>query len=117
MENTIGRITRETETDTETNMEERGNVGKLKTKGSGSKQIDNNFVYTWNGRDTHADHGTGFLVDKQHSQAILLKTRPINVRLIHMQIQAKNTIENYIQCYAPLSTDEEDVKAYMIPST
>ena len=27
-----------------------------------------------------------------------------------MKIQAKNIIENYIQCYAPLNTDEEDVK-------
>ena len=27
-----------------------------------------------------------------------------------MKIQAKNVIENYIQCYAPLDTDEEDVE-------
>ena len=27
-----------------------------------------------------------------------------------MKIQAKNVIENYTQCYAPLNTDEEDVK-------
>ncbi len=27
-----------------------------------------------------------------------------------MKIQAKDTIENYIQCFAPLNTDEEDVK-------
>ena len=33
-----------------------------RTKGSGSKQIDSNFVYTWSGRDTHADHGIGFIV-------------------------------------------------------
>ena len=26
-------------------------------KRSGSTQIDSNFVYTWSGRDTHADHG------------------------------------------------------------
>ena len=35
---------------------------------------------------------------------------PINLRLIHMKIQAKNAIENYIQCYGPLNTDEEDFK-------
>ena len=66
-------------------------------------------MYTWSGRDTHADHGVGFIVDEQHSQAIV-EIRPINLRLIHMKIHAKNTIENYIQCYAPLNTDEEDVK-------
>ena len=27
-----------------------------------------------------------------------------------MKVQAKNVIENYIQCFAPLNTDEEDVK-------
>ena len=66
-------------------------------------------MYTWSGRDTHADHGVGFIVDKQHSEAIV-EIRPINLRLILMKIQAKNTIENYIQCYAPLNTDEDDVK-------
>ena len=60
-------------------------------------------------RHTYADPGVGFIVDEQHSQAIV-EIRPINLRLIHMKIQAKNTIENYIQCYAPLNTDEEDVK-------
>ena len=51
-----------------------------------------------------------FIVDEQHSQAIVA-IRPINLRLIiHMKIQAKNVIENYMQCYAPLNTDEEDVK-------
>ena len=84
-------------------------ISDSRTKGSGSKQIDSNFVYTWSGRDTHADHGVGFIVDEQHSQAIV-EIRPINLRLIHMKIQAKNTVENYIQCYAPLNTDEEDVK-------
>ena len=73
-------------------------ISDSRTKGSGSKQIDINFVYTWSGRDTHADHGVGFIVDEQHSQAIV-EIRPINLRLIHMKIQAKNTIENYIQCY------------------
>ena len=63
----------------------------------------------WRGRDTHADHGIGFIVDEQHSQAIV-EIRPINLSLIHMKIQAKNTVENYIQCYAPLNTDDEDVK-------
>ena len=66
-------------------------------------------MYTWSGRDTHADHGVGFIVDEQHSQAIV-EIRPTNLRLIHMKIQAKNVIENYIQCYASLNTDEEDVK-------
>ena len=55
------------------------------------------------------DHGVGFIVDEQHSQAIV-ENSPINLRLMHMKIQAKNTIENYIQCYAPLNTDEKDVK-------
>ena len=32
-------------------------ISHSRTKGSGSKQIDSNFVYTWSGRDTHADHG------------------------------------------------------------
>ncbi len=84
-------------------------ISDSRTKGSGSKQIDSNFVYTWSGRDTHADHGVGFIVDEQHSQAIV-EIRPINLKLIHMKIQAKNTMENYVQCYAPLNTDEEDVK-------
>ena len=66
-------------------------------------------MYTWSGRDTRADHGVGFIVDEQHSQAIV-EIKPINLRLIHMKIQAKNVVENYIQCYAPLNTDEEDVK-------
>ena len=83
-------------------------ISERRTKGSGSKQINSNFVYTWSGRDTHADHGVGFIVDEQHSQTIV-EIRPINLRLIHMKIQAKNTIENYAQCYAPLNTDEEDV--------
>ena len=39
-----------------------------------------------------------------------MEIRPINLRLIHMKIQAKNGIENYIQCYGPLNTDEEDFK-------
>ena len=80
-----------------------------RTKGSGSKQIDSNCVYTWSGRDKHADHGVGFIVDEQHSQAIV-EIRPILLRLIHLKIQANHTIANYIQCYAPLNTDEEDVK-------
>ena len=89
-----------------------------RTKGSRSKQIDSNFVYTWSGRDTHSDHGVGFIVDEEHSQAIV-EIRPINI-LIHMKIQANNTIENDIQSYAPLNTDEEYVKdeffkTYMIP--
>ena len=84
-------------------------ISESRTKGSGSKQIDSNFVYTWSGRDTHADNGVDFIVDELHSQAIV-EIRPINLRLIHMKIQAKNTIENYIQCYASLNTDEEDVK-------
>ena len=42
-----------------------------RTKGSGSKQIDSNCVYTWSGRGTLADHGVGFKVDEQHSQAIV----------------------------------------------
>ena len=84
-------------------------ISDSRTKGFGSKQIDSNFVYTWSGRDTHADHGVGFIVDEQHSQAIV-EIRPINLRLIHMKIQAKNIIENYIQCYAPLNSDEGDVK-------
>ena len=83
-------------------------ISDSSTKGSGSIQIDSNFVYTWSGRDTHADHGVGFIVDEQHSQAIM-EIRPINLRL-HLKIQAKNVIENYIQCYAPLNTDGEDVK-------
>ena len=94
-------------------------ISDSRMKGSGSKQIDSNFLYTWSGRDTHADHEVGFIVDEQHSQAIV-EIRPINLRLIHMKIQAKNIIENYIQCYAPLNTDEEDVKdeffeTFMIP--
>ena len=84
-------------------------ISDSKTKGSGSKQIDINFVYTWSERGTHADNGSGFILDEQHSQAIV-EIIPINLRLIHMKIQAKNTIENYTQCYAPLNTDEEDVK-------
>ena len=84
-------------------------ISDRRTKWSGSKQIDSNFVYTWSGRDTHADHGVDIIVDEQHIQAIV-EIRPINLRLIHMKIQAKNVIENYIQCYAPLNTDEEDVK-------
>ena len=71
-------------------------ISESRTKGSGSKQIDSNFVYTWSGRDTHADRGVGFIVDEQHSQAIV-EIRPINLRLLHMKIQAKNVIENYIQ--------------------
>ena len=55
------------------------------------KKIDSNFVYTWSGRDTHADHGVGFIVDEQHSQAIV-EIRPINLRIIHMKIQANNVI-------------------------
>ncbi len=39
-------------------------ISDSRTKGSGSKQIDSNFVYTWRGRDTHADHGVGFVVDE-----------------------------------------------------
>ena len=70
-------------------------ISDSRTKGSGSKQIDSNFVYTWSGRDTHAGHGVGFIVDEQHSQTIV-EIRPINLRLIHMKIQAKNIIENYI---------------------
>ncbi len=54
-------------------------VSDSRTKGSGSKQIDSKFVYTWSGRDTHADHGVGFIVDEQHSQAIV-EIRPINLR-------------------------------------
>ena len=84
-------------------------ISDSRTKGFGSKQINSNFVYTWSGRDTHADHVVGFIVDEQHSQAIV-EIRPINLRLIHMKIQAKNIIENYIQCYAPLNSDEGDVK-------
>ena len=59
--------------------------------------------------DTHADHGVGVIVDEQHSQATV-EIRPINLRSIHMKIQAKDVIENYMQCYAPLKTDEEDDK-------
>ena len=66
-------------------------------------------MYTWSGRDKYAHHGVGFIVDEQHSQAIV-GIIPINLRLIHMKIQAKHAIENYIQCYAPLNTDKEDVK-------
>ena len=54
-------------------------ISDSRTKGSGSKQIDSNFVYTWSGRDTHADHEVGFIVDEQHSQAIV-EIRPINLR-------------------------------------
>ena len=46
-------------------------ISDSRTKGSGSKQIDSNFVYTWSGRDTRADHGVGFIVDEQHRQAIV----------------------------------------------
>ncbi len=46
-------------------------ISDSRTKGSGSKQIDSNFVYTWSGRDTRADHGVGFIVDEQHRQAIM----------------------------------------------
>ena len=84
-------------------------ISDSRKKGSGSKQIDSNFVYTWSGRYTNADHGVCFIVDEQHSQAIV-EIIQINLGLIHMKIQANNTIENYIQCYAPLNTDEEDVK-------
>ena len=42
-------------------------ISDSRTKGSGSKQIERNFVYTWSGRDTHADNGVGFMVDEQHS--------------------------------------------------
>ena len=66
-------------------------ISESRTKGSGSKQIDSNFVYTWSGRDTHADHGVGLIVDEQHSQAIV-EIRPINLRIIHMKIQANNVI-------------------------
>ena len=66
-------------------------------------------MYTWSGRDTPADHGVGFIVDEQHSQAIV-EIRPINLRLIHMKIQTEYTIENCIQCYAPVKIDEEEVK-------
>ena len=64
-------------------------ISDSRTKGSGSKHIDSNCVYTWSGRDTHADHGAGFIVDEQHSQAIV-EIRPINLRLIHMKIYAKS---------------------------
>ena len=84
-------------------------ISDSRTKGSGSKQIGSSFVYTWSGRDTHADHGVVFIVDEQHSEYIV-EIRPINQRLIHMKIQAKNTIDNNIQCYATLNTDEEGVK-------
>ena len=83
-------------------------ISDSRTKGPGSTQIDNNSVYTWNGRDTHANRRVGFIVDEQHSQAVV-EIRPINLRLIHMKIQAKHTIANYIQCYASLNTDEEGV--------
>ena len=56
-------------------------ISDSRTKGSGSTQIDSNFVYTWSGRDTHADHGVGFMVDEQHSQAIV-EIIPMNLRLI-----------------------------------
>ena len=42
-------------------------ISDSRTKGSGSKQIDNNFVYTWSGRDIHADHVIGFIVYEQCS--------------------------------------------------
>ena len=84
-------------------------ISDSRTKGSGSKHADSNFVCTWSGRDTHADHGVGFIDDEQHGQTIV-EIRQINLRLIHMTIQAKNTIENYIQCYVTLNTDDEYVK-------
>ena len=46
-------------------------ISDIRTKGSGSRQIDSNFVYTLSGRDTNADHGVGVIVDEQHSQAIV----------------------------------------------
>ena len=78
-----------------------------RTKWSGSKQNDSNFVYKWSGRDTHADHGVGFIVDEQHSQSIV-EIIPIKRRLNTHPI--KEHIKNYMQCYSPLNTDEEDVK-------
>ena len=91
------------------------------TKWSGSKSIDNKFVYTCIGRNPHADHGVGFIVDDKHSQAIV-EIRPMHLRLIRMEIHANNTIENYMPFGAShrsmpmrkkLKTSSS--RAYMIP--
>ena len=50
-------------------------ISDSRTKGSESKQIDNSFVYTLSGRNTHADHAdhvVGFMVDEQHRQVIVV---------------------------------------------
>ena len=62
------------------------------TKWSGSKSIDNKFVYTCSGRNPHADHGVGFIVDDKHSQAIV-EIRPMHLRLIRMKIHANYSRE------------------------
>ena len=77
-------------------------IADTRKKGTGTKEIDDNYVLIWSGvcKEKRAVHGVGFII--QHDKAKnLVNTEFISERLLKISIREGNKINHYIQVYAP----------------
>ena len=84
-------------------------IADTRKKGTGTKEIDDNYVLIWSGvcKEKRAVHGVGFII--QHDKAKnLVNTEFISERLLKISIREGNKINHYIQVYAPCNDSYSD---------
>ena len=88
-------------------------IADTRRRGTGTKEIDSNFVLIWSGvsKEQRAAHGVGFIIHPDKAKD-LVSTEYISERLLKVGIREGNKITNYIPVYAPCndsySNEEKD---------
>ena len=84
-------------------------LADTRKKGTGTKQIDSNFVLIWSGvrKDQRGVHGVGFIVHPDKAKDIL-NIEYISERLIKIRVREGKKTTNYIQIYAPCNDSYSD---------
>ena len=85
-------------------------IADTRKKGTGTKEIDANYVLIWNGvsKEKRAAHGVGFIRKKANN---LVSTEFISERLLKISIKEGNKFKHYIQvnaCNDSYSDEDKD---------
>ena len=84
-------------------------ITDIRKKGTGTREIDSNFVLIWSGvsKEQRAEHGVGFIIHPDKAKE-LVSMEFISERLIKIGIREGKQTINYIQVYAPCNDSYSD---------
>ncbi|XP_065576323.1 craniofacial development protein 2-like [Artemia franciscana] len=84
-------------------------LSEIRWKGVGQETLDHGYVLLYSGEDNHHQAGVGLMMSLT-AYRTMLKSTPINERILFARFATTHTKLSVIVCYAPTNEADDDVK-------